>query len=91
MSEKDQQIAIGIERPLPGPLGDRVGNRTRHMKLPEPPQPDPAFLIPGFRSRDAYGAHTSHIAANPRNEKKPTTSVTVVTKTPDAVAGSMPK
>ena len=33
----------------------------------------------------------SHTAARPRKAKKPTTSVTVVTKVPEAIAGSMSK
>lgn len=37
------------------------------------------------------GRHSSHIAAKPKKAKKPTTSVTVVTNTPEAGAGSRSK
>ena len=40
---------------------------------------------------NAHQHYSSHSVASPRKAKKPTTSVTMVTNTPDDTAGSKPQ
>ena len=80
------QSALPIAEQGPGPFGDLRRHGSVHVGLPfratsrsqsaGRPRPDRCTTLT-----------TSHSAASPRKAKKPTTSVTVVTKTPEAIAG----
>src|SRR5215467_2426006 len=51
----------------------------------------PSYRRPPCNGQDATGTRhliPNHSVAMPRNEKNPTTSVTVVTNTPEEIAGS---
>ena len=76
----------GVKQRVPGLSRHFWRNRAAKVCLEALPQAAPDLLVGGLKRTDDY---ISHSAASPRKAKKPTTSVTVVTNTPEAIAGSI--